>query len=170
MFARLLRILFKPFIRPAPPSVPQYVNARSSAQPVRNSERMRISITLSPDDLHWSPIGSVLDGQTILARPASQHYRDEDGELRPTRFDRSPLSDSSLKDLAAEFLRAQTDAENAPDPFEREIIAVLRDAYGREIWRRVSQQEVGIVHAGGRRFTIVQFTPGGFRMVPLDEA
>jgi hypothetical protein len=87
------------------------------------------------------------------------YYRDEDGELRPVRLDRSGLSDAMLEDLAAEFLRAKADAEATPDALERDVISALRDTYGRELWRR-AQLGAEHVYVGGRDYAIVPLDDG----------
>jgi hypothetical protein len=92
------------------------------------------------------------------------YYRDEDGELRPVRPDRSSLADAMLEDLAAEFLRAKADAEAAPDALERDVISALRDTYSRELWRR-AQLGAENVHVGGRDYVIVPRKGGSVELV-----
>jgi hypothetical protein len=113
-----------------------------------------------------NPFIIAVDGPTILFRMAqdnpssnTSYYRDEDGELRPVRMDRSGLADAMLEDLAAEFLRAKADAETAPDALERDVISALRDTYSRELWRR-AQRGAERVHVGGRDYQIVPRSSG----------
>jgi hypothetical protein len=108
-----------------------------------------------PDDLYDLP-----PDEPKKAEPT--RYRDEDGETRPLSSDRSGLSEMPLEEVAAEFLRAKVDAEAMPDPLEREIIAVLRDAYSRELWRRATRYAVDQVTVGGRRYELVALPAIGY--------
>jgi hypothetical protein len=179
MFARLVRFLLHLFVgSPLPdPFESKSSHRRSSVQ--RNYlEFNSTGSTPIEGEIVWNnellldenSIGAAIDGPTLLFRvvpdyhsPNSSYYRDEDGESRPVRLDRSGLADAMLEDIAAEFLRANADAEAAPDALERDVISALRDTYSRELWRR-AQRGAEQVHIGGRDYVIV---PRGDGMVEL---
>jgi hypothetical protein len=127
-----------------------------------------INIDNFPSDDSDDPIfGCDVDENTILFRSShddaanQMYYRDEDGELRPVRHDCTPLADMPLEEIAAEFLSAKSDADTMPDPLEREIIAALRDSYGRELWRRATTYAISKVEVCGRRYEIVPLPISG---------
>lgn len=170
----LLRLALRPFdlFQPSP-SMPEHFNARSSVQPVHDVNRENISfvgIKLTAGELIKG--GELVyiddDGKARPLRPIGHHYRDEDGELRPTRFDRSGLADAMLGDLAANFLQAKEDAEASVDPYEQAFIAAVRDAYGAELHRR-NLRGAEKVYVGGCNYLIVATAGGSVDLVSLDE-
>lgn len=186
MITRLLHFLLNLFFRPPPPSIPEHHNARSSARPSFEGIRLTPGETVNPlvedflrntkeQTLIWgwgAPEDHSMDAAKYLMGPPppkpTSHYRDEDGELRPSRFDRSPLSDSSLEDVAAEYLRAEADAENMPDPFDRVVIAALRDAFGQELYNR-TLKGASAVRVGGQLYLIVASAGGTVDLVSIDD-
>lgn len=113
-------------------------------------------------------MGDPWNDATILFRPndsdavEATNYCDEDGDTRALHHDRSSLSEMPLEDVAAEFLRAKADADAMPDPLEREVIAALRDAYNRELWRRATTCVIDQVIVGGRRYELVALPAIGY--------
>jgi hypothetical protein len=170
MFTRLARFLLQLFV---PSPLPDSSEASRPHRPsVVASDNLQFNgLRPTPIEgeivcekqpvINEKPSVIAADGPTILLRMAQDHrssntsyYRDEDGEMRPVRLDRSGLAEAMLEDLAAEFLRAKADAEAAPDALERDVISALRDTYSRELWRR-AQRGAEHVHVGGRDYVIV---------------
>lgn len=160
MFARFLQFIRHLFARPIPPAtIPPCADADLPFKFSPDGDPIRIEfdgmvLTFGTIELGERPFERIYDlpGDSIKT---PTYYRDEDGEVRPVRQDSTPLADMALEDLAAEFLRARSDADATPDPLEREITAALRDAYGRELWRRATNDGLDKVTVGGRRYRIV---------------
>jgi hypothetical protein len=180
MFTRLARFLLHLFVPSRLPDAPQAdVQHRPSVVESDNLQLNNIRPTPIEGEIVWQhepvsnerPSVTAADGPTILFRKAQDHrpsntayYRDEDGEMRPVRLDRSGLADAMLEDLAAEFLRAKADAEAAPDALERDVISALRDTYGRGLWNR-AQCGAEHVHVGGRHYRIVSGDDGRVELI-----